>query len=163
MLQNAKNDAALSWELLFVSARHYLKKQSPTDPYASPIFAQFRDFPPIMVHAGSNEILRDDASRIGDRAAEAGVPVSVEIYDGMQHVFQASAYVPEARVSLAAVWASSSARARRNAQAKAAVEFADHAIVADASVNAFGDHRLGKSSRPSAWRRRVRNRADRNR
>jgi epsilon-lactone hydrolase len=100
MLQNAKNDAALSWDLLFVSARHYLKKQNPTDPYASPAFASFRDFPPIMVHAGSNEILRDDASRIGDRAAEANVPVSVEIYDGMQHIFQAS-NVSEARVSLA--------------------------------------------------------------
>jgi epsilon-lactone hydrolase len=100
MLQNAKNDGALSWELLFVSARHYLKKGSPTDPYASPVFASFHDFPPIMVHAGSLEILRDDASRIGERAAEAGVPVSVEIYDGMQHVFQASPYVPEARVSL---------------------------------------------------------------
>jgi epsilon-lactone hydrolase len=100
MLQNEKNDAALSWDLLFVSARHYLKKQNPADPYASPVFASFRDFPPIMVHAGSNEILRDDASRLGERAAEAGVPVSVEIYDGMQHVFQASPYVPEARVSL---------------------------------------------------------------
>ncbi len=100
MLQNARSDMSLSWELLFVSARHYLKKQSPTDPYASPIFANFRDFPPIMVHAGSEEVLRDDASRIGDRAAEANVPVSVEIYDGMQHVFQASANVPEARVSL---------------------------------------------------------------
>jgi monoterpene epsilon-lactone hydrolase len=101
MLQNEGNDAALSWELLFVSARHYLKKNNPADPYASPVFAKFHGFPPIMVHAGSMEILRDDASRIGERAAEAGVPVSVEIYDGMQHVFQASAYVPEARVSLA--------------------------------------------------------------
>jgi epsilon-lactone hydrolase len=100
MLQNAKNDAALSWELLFVSARDYLRKSSPADPYASPIFANFRDFPPIMVHSGSLELLRDDASRIGERAAEAGVPVSVEIYDGMQHVFQANPYVPEARVSL---------------------------------------------------------------
>jgi len=101
VLQNAGNDAALSWELLFVSARHYLKKNNPTDPYASPVFAKFHGFPPIMVHAGSLEILRDDASRLGERAAEAGIPVSVEIYDGMQHVFQASAFVPEARVSLA--------------------------------------------------------------
>ena len=53
-----------------------------------------------MVHAGSLEMLRDDASRLGDRAADAGVPVSVEIYDGMQHVFQANRYVPEAKVSL---------------------------------------------------------------
>ena len=100
VLQNAKNDTAQSWELLFVSARHYLKKTNPSDPYASPAFANFKDFPPIMVHAGSLEMLRDDASRIGDRAADAGVPVSVEIYDGMQHVFQANPYVPEARVSL---------------------------------------------------------------
>lgn len=100
MLQNARNDAVLSWELLFISARHYLKKANPTDPYASPVFASFHNFPPIMVHAGSLEILRDDASRIGERAAEAGVPVSVEIYDGMQHLFQTSPYVPEARVSL---------------------------------------------------------------
>jgi acetyl esterase/lipase len=100
VLQNAKNDTAQSWELLFVSARHYLKRTNPADPYASPVFASFKDFPPIMVHAGSMEMLRDDASRLGDRAADAGVPVSVEIYDGMQHVFQANPYVPEARVSL---------------------------------------------------------------
>lgn len=120
MLQNAKNDAAMSWDLLFVSARHYLKKQNPTDPYASPIFAPFRDFPPIMVHAGSEEILRDDASRIGDRAAEANVAVSVEIYDGMQHVFQANPYVPEARVSLNRLGQFIRARTQAAAQAKAA-------------------------------------------
>jgi len=100
MLTNSKSDAALSWELLFMSARYYLRKQSPADPYASPIYATFREFPPLMVHSGSLEILRDDASRIGEKAADAGVPVSVEIYDGMQHAFQASPYVPEARVSL---------------------------------------------------------------
>jgi epsilon-lactone hydrolase len=100
VLQNAKTDTALGWELLFVSARHYLRRANPADPYASPAFASFKDFPPIMVHAGSLEMLRDDASRLGDRAADANVPVSVEIYDGMQHVFQANPYVPEARVSL---------------------------------------------------------------
>lgn len=100
VLQNIRNDTAQSWELLFVSARHYLKRTNPADPYASPVFANFKDFPPIMVHAGSLEMLKDDASRIGDRAADAGVSVSVEIYDGMQHVFQANPYVPEARVSL---------------------------------------------------------------
>jgi acetyl esterase/lipase len=99
MMKNAQSDQLLSWELLFVSARHYLKKANPSDAYASPAFANFRGYPPIMVHAGSAEILRDDASRLGDRAADAGIAVSVEIYDGMQHLFQASD-VPEARVSL---------------------------------------------------------------
>lgn len=100
ILQNVSKDTALSWELLFVSARHYLKKVPPADPYASPVFGNFKDFPPVMVHAGSLEMLRDDASRLGDRAAEAGVSVSVEIYDGMQHCFQAMSHVPEAKVSL---------------------------------------------------------------
>ena len=99
MMKNAQSDQLLSWDLLFVSARHYLKKANPSDAYASPAFANFRGYPPIMVHAGSAEILRDDASRLGDRAADAGIAVSVEIYDGMQHLFQASE-VAEAKVSL---------------------------------------------------------------
>lgn len=100
VLGNAKADTLLSWDLLFLTARQYLKKHNPADPYASPLFANFRDFPPLMVHAGSREILRDDASRIGDKAAEAEVPVSVEIYDGMPHLFQAGAEAQEAKVSL---------------------------------------------------------------
>jgi acetyl esterase/lipase len=99
IMRNAESDAALAWDLLFVSARSYLNGANPADPYASPVFGSMRDFPPIMVHAGSREILRDDASRLGELAAAANVPVSVEVYDGMQHLFQASS-LPEAKVSL---------------------------------------------------------------
>ena len=53
-----------------------------------------------MVHAGAQEILRDDASRLGDRCAEAQVPVSVEIYDGMGHLFQVEPGRSEAKASL---------------------------------------------------------------
>lgn len=124
LMQNARGDGSINWDLLFVSARHYLKKSSPADPYASPVYANLRDFPPIMVHAGSAEILRDDASRLGDRAAEAGIPVSVEIYDGMQHVFQASPYVPEARISLMRLGQFIKSRAKQAQAASAAIEAA---------------------------------------
>lgn len=100
ILQNQKSDTALDWELLFQCARFYLRKSNPADAYASPVFASFKDFPPIMVHAGALEILRDDASKLGDRAADAAVPVSVEIYDGKGHLFQAE-NSNEARASLA--------------------------------------------------------------
>jgi epsilon-lactone hydrolase len=100
MLENGQNDAALAWDLLFASARHYLKGSNPGDPYASPVFGNMRDFPPIMVHAGSLEILRDDAGRLGDLAAKAEIPVSIEVYDGMHHVFQGSPVASEAKVSL---------------------------------------------------------------
>ena len=69
VLQNAKTDSALNWELLFVSARHYLKKTNPSDPYASPVFANFKDFPPIQ-KPGSFTI--DDAiAKMSDAAAGA--------------------------------------------------------------------------------------------
>ena len=100
MLGNRKSDTLLDWEVLFLSARHYLRKSNPCDAYASPAYAGFHDFPPLMVHAGANEILRDDASKLGDRAAEARVSVSVEIYDGMGHLFQAEGARNEAKVSL---------------------------------------------------------------
>ena len=101
MLQNQKSDTALHWEILFQCARHYLRKSNPSDAYASPAFANLKEFPPIMVHAGAAEILRDDASKLGDRAADAQTAVSVEIYDGMGHLFQADNRSNEAKVSLA--------------------------------------------------------------
>ena len=100
LLANRRSDPLLEWETLFLSARNYLRKSNPCDAYASPAYAGFHDFPPLMVHAGANEILRDDASKLGDRAAEARVSVSVEIYDGMGHLFQAEGARNEAKVSL---------------------------------------------------------------
>ncbi len=100
MLHNRKADTVLDWDLLFLSARYYLRKSNPCDAYASPAYAAFTTFPPVMVHAGAHEILRDDASKLGDRCAEAGVPVSVEIYDGMGHLFQMEQGRNEAKVSL---------------------------------------------------------------
>jgi len=101
LLHNRKSDTAQEWESLFLCARHYLRKANPGDPYASPAYASFAGFPPIMVHAGALEILRDDASKLGDRAAEARVPVSVEIYDRQGHLFLADSSRSEAKVSLA--------------------------------------------------------------
>ena len=100
ILNNRKSDTVLEWETLFLSARYYLRKCNPCDAYASPAYASLAGFPPIMVHAGANEILRDDASKLGDRAADAAVPVSVEIYDGMGHLFQMESGRSEAKVSL---------------------------------------------------------------
>jgi epsilon-lactone hydrolase len=103
MLNNRKSDIVMDWETLFLSARHYLRKSNPCDAYASPAYASFSGFPPVMVHAGAGEILRDDASKLGDRAAAANVAVSVEIYDGMGHLFQLETGRSEAKVSLSRV------------------------------------------------------------
>ena len=100
MLANRKADTVLDWETLFLAARNTLRKSNPCDAYASPAYANLAGFPPVMVHAGASEILRDDASKLGDRAADANVAVSVEIYDGMGHLFQMDQGRNEAKVSL---------------------------------------------------------------
>ena len=100
MLKNKANDDALSWELLATCARHYLKGASPAEPFASPLYGDFRGMPPMMIHAGSLEVLKDDASRLGERAAAANINVNVEVYEGMPHLFQGLPELPEAKVSL---------------------------------------------------------------
>ncbi len=100
MLKNKASDDALSWELLATCSRHYLKGASPAEPFASPLYGDFRGMPPMMIHAGSLEVLKDDASRLGERAAAANINVNVEVYDGMPHLFQGLPELPEAKVSL---------------------------------------------------------------
>lgn len=100
MIKNAKTDDALSWELLAVCARHYLKGASPAEPFASPVYGDFRGLPPLMIHAGSLEVLKDDASRLGERAASANVNINVEVYEGMPHLFQGLGDLNESKVSL---------------------------------------------------------------
>ncbi len=100
MLKNKANDDALSWELLATCARHYLKGASPAEPFASPLYGDFRGMPPMMIHAGSLEVLKDDASRLGERAAAANINVNVEVYDSMPHLFQGLPELPESKVSL---------------------------------------------------------------
>jgi acetyl esterase/lipase len=69
----------------------YLAGVDPSDPYASPLFADLRGLPPLLVQVGSDETLYDDAERLARRAAEAGVSVELEEWVGMFHTWQAYA------------------------------------------------------------------------
>lgn len=89
VLDNAEADGMMTWAALTQCAQFYLGGASPTEQFASPAFGDFKGLPPMMIHAGAQEILRDDAGRVGERAAAAGVRVSVEVYDGQPHLFQA--------------------------------------------------------------------------
>lgn len=100
MLTNAKRDTVLNWETLALCARHYLRKTLPTNPFASPLYGNFKGLPPLLIHAGSEELLKDDATRIAEKAEAAGCDVSCEIWDGMPHAFQYFSDLKEALGSL---------------------------------------------------------------
>ncbi|AXI04154.1 alpha/beta hydrolase [Aquirhabdus parva] len=58
------------------------------DPRVSPLFADLRGLPSLLIQVGSEEILLDDALRLTELARAAGVDVDCQIFDGMWHNFQ---------------------------------------------------------------------------
>jgi epsilon-lactone hydrolase len=65
----------------------YLGSTAPQTPLASPLFADLRGLPPLLIHVGSDEVLLDDAVQLADRAKAAGVDATLEVWDRMIHVW----------------------------------------------------------------------------
>lgn len=80
--------------------RSYVGNNDAHDPLISPVFGNLRGLPPLLIHAGEDEILRDDAIRIASLAKSADVDVRVEIYPRMWHVWQINLTLPQAIQSL---------------------------------------------------------------
>ncbi|MCY4079854.1 MAG: alpha/beta hydrolase [Caldilineaceae bacterium] len=72
---------------------------APTDhPLVSPLYGDLKGLPPLLIHAGNDEILRDDSTRLEARARSAGLEVTAKIWNGMWHAFHAFyPWVPEAK------------------------------------------------------------------
>lgn len=60
------------------------------NPLLSPLFGDFAGFPPVYIQVGENEILLSDSVSLRRALQDANVPVKLEIYPGMWHVFQLS-------------------------------------------------------------------------
>lgn len=58
------------------------------DPHVSPLFADFKDFPPTMVQVGSNEILKSDSDLLVKNLKKVNVRTEYEVFNGGWHVFQ---------------------------------------------------------------------------
>lgn len=83
----AANDPLVQYRSIANYARAYLG-DSPADlPLASPVFADLRGLPPMLIHASKAEALLSDATRLADVARGAGVDVTVDLTDGTPHVW----------------------------------------------------------------------------
>lgn len=58
------------------------------EPYLSPLFGDLKGLPPLLIQVGDAEILLSDSVDFAQRAKEAGVDVTLEVWDEMIHVFQ---------------------------------------------------------------------------
>lgn len=71
-------------------------------PLVSPLYGDFRGLPPLLLHASTDEVLRDDTVRVAMRARDAGVQVEWQLWRRVPHCWQFfAAVLPEARDSLA--------------------------------------------------------------
>jgi epsilon-lactone hydrolase len=84
-----KADPLLSREALQARIADYTAGQDAALPLISPIFADLTGLPPLIIQAGTHEVLLDDALRLAGRAATADVAVTLDITPGVPHVFQA--------------------------------------------------------------------------
>ena len=101
METKAAADPLLSRELLEPRVADYVAGQDAALGLISPIFADLSGLPPLIIQAGSHEVLLDDAVRLAQRAAGADVEVTLEITPGVPHVFQAySGLLDEAGAAL---------------------------------------------------------------
>ena len=94
-------DPLLSRELLEPRVADYVGPRDAALGLISPLFADLAGLPPLIIQAGSHEVLLDDALRLAREAATADVEVTLEITPGVPHVFQAySALLDEAPAAL---------------------------------------------------------------
>jgi acetyl esterase/lipase len=81
-------DPLLSRELLQPRVSDYTSGQDAAAGLISPVFADLSGLPPLIIQAGSHEVLLDDAVRLARQAAIADVEVTLDITPGVPHVFQ---------------------------------------------------------------------------
>jgi monoterpene epsilon-lactone hydrolase len=87
-VSRATSDPLFTREQMVFLAAQYLAGADPTSVLASPIYADLKGLPPLLVHVGSDEVLLDDATQLAERARAAGLDVELRVWDGMWHDFQ---------------------------------------------------------------------------
>ncbi|TLG75611.1 alpha/beta hydrolase [Methylocystis sp. B8] len=101
MRENEERDPLFTRKDILLGARAVLGRQSARNPLASPIYADLSGLPPMLVHVGADEALRDDSTRLVAHARQAGVDARLETWPCVPHAWQLMRFLPEARESRA--------------------------------------------------------------
>jgi monoterpene epsilon-lactone hydrolase len=87
VISKADIDPMVTKEGLIEMAEAYMGDTDRLTPLASPLYAELKGLPPMLIHVGTSEILLDDATRLADFARKAGVEVILNEADGMCHIW----------------------------------------------------------------------------
>jgi len=98
--ENSQRDAMFDGKGFQHVADAYLQGTDPSNPLVSPVLGDLRGLPPVLLHVGADEVLRDDSLRFAQRARAAGVTVRAQIWPVVPHVWQLLWRLPEAKRSV---------------------------------------------------------------
>jgi acetyl esterase/lipase len=103
--RNARADPLIPVRAIESIVKVLIAKGETLDPLLSPVNLDLAGLPPALIHVGTTEILELDALTLGDRLAEAGVPVRVKLWQGQVHDFHLLGldFLPEARQAIAEI------------------------------------------------------------
>ncbi len=83
--KNRFRDALLSPRFLRTVMKLYAGGHDLKDPLLTPLYADLRGLPPMLIQVGEDELLLDDSLRFSDCAKAAGVDVTLEVWPHMWH------------------------------------------------------------------------------
>ena len=102
----AENDPMISLKTSVLHAGRYFAEHDPRNPLISPVFADLKDLPPMLIQVGEYEILKSDSLRLAENGQQAGVEVTLEEWEGMWHVWHMfGEMMPEAQQAIARIGA----------------------------------------------------------
>lgn len=85
---NINIDPLIKPEWLDYMAAYYVCENNLKNPYISPIYADLKGLPPMLIQVGSDEVLLSDSERFVTTAIKAGVDVKLDCWEKMWHVWQ---------------------------------------------------------------------------
>jgi acetyl esterase/lipase len=95
-------DPFLDYEnTLKTAAAAYADPEDQKHPYVSPVYADYsKGFPPTLIQGGTKEIFLSNFVRHYQALDQAGIPVKLDLYEGMWNAFQAYYYdLPESELA----------------------------------------------------------------
>ena len=87
MKTRAEADPVVTPQGIRWMAKFYAGDKDPRTPLISPLHADLKGLPPLLIHVGTAEVLLDDSTRLAERAKAAGVDVVLEPWEDMIHVW----------------------------------------------------------------------------
>ena len=83
----ARRERMMSPAGVAADARRYAGREDLRNPLISPLFADLRGLPPMLIQVGDDEILLDDSIRLAESARAAGVTVNLQVWQQLWHVW----------------------------------------------------------------------------